>query len=199
MLLGLYFAQLRKFLTGLMNKKRYERHIKLFHDYDFEMKPSSTGFRDFGDVYVYFSSPRFSKLMERMFGSHGNFFSGYQPRMLRKDQTGCLAMGMPEVDSNRNTIANGGKSVDFDVYIENVTKICSSADLMHFLHNENSFSLAVCIESCWVYLYLAAERGWSQRETHASISDSISHRWHMKNSIDESAVEKFFELYETEI
>ena len=131
----------------------------------------------------------------------GNPYDQYQPRKLRKDTDGCLAMGMPGAEylegNNGIMLANGGKEIQLLELREKLTTLNSPAAIREYLFFSEHPTLVVCIETCWTYLYLCAESSVNAAEALANTESAQSVQgWSMKKELDIQIVHSFYEEYE---
>lgn len=178
----------------------FEKTIKLFGDYRFESKIAGVWEDEVDSVYVYFFSEKFSRLMLEMFREEGNVFADYLPRKLRKDTSGCLAMGMPGVGiSDRlktQVFYNGGEEIEVLEYYRLVEAIDCPEKLINHLFKFDK-SMVADVERYWVYLYLLCESGYRNAKNLAlSTQEQYAKRWGSAKEVDLSITIEFLKVYE---
>ena len=139
---------------------------KLFADYEVIIKQDK---KVDSEIYIYINSERFSRIMFSMFSDmKGNYnydslAHEYSPRVLRKDTSGNLAMGMVALLENDSLgeFSNGGVNIAIQEFSEIVNNIDSAAKLYQKLYFSPLNNLVATLEGIWVYIYMSYEAGIS--------------------------------------
>ncbi len=178
----------------------FEKTLELFGDYRFEMTVADYWEGEVDSVYMYFYSNKFATLMSEMFKDAGNAFVDYLPRKLRKDTSGCLAMGMPGVEHSAKlqcqVFYNSGEEIDVSEYYRKVEAIHCPENLIAHLFSFQK-NMVADIERYWVYLYLLCEAGLRDASILASSTqDQYANRWGSSKEVDTLIATEFLRVYE---
>lgn len=177
---------------------------RVFGDYSLEVYIDGRPWEPVDSVYVYLYSSKFALIMEALFNDQAGGYdkksaaNSYLPRKLRNDTHGCLAMGMPQIETSgqRFILSNGGVNIPIEDFLEAVQGLSSCADIFEFLYQSDIGQLFVTIEGAWVLCYICAERGLDQQETKQVFDAGHKQPFSAKSkAFDNAALETFFRAY----
>ena len=178
----------------------------LFGDYTFVLECPGYFWQPHWSVYGHLFSKRFAEVMNRMFCRPDGSYNGsslansFLPRKLRRDKAGCLATGMPMIESFEDSfiLVNSGEEVQFPDLIAQLRRLESVEDLQTFLYQSRSGNLLASVEGDWVLLYLCLERGFTFEQTIQEISkDNVQPRSRNEHELNEAIFEEMSRAYES--
>lgn len=172
----------------------------LFKDYIVQIKPEDK-WSNSDELFIYLFSSRFARIMHYLFTHHKNLCGEYMPRKLVKDnQDGCLSMVMMHYKNAFDktlTFNSAGEALD----LHSFSQMLDAASSPHELHlsfcNGLLGKFTAVIESVWVYLYLAKERGLSNTEIMKEFNEDCSNFYKkIKKPLDLELLDLYSHVYQ---